>query len=151
MNEFTDQTPTTKQIIKEDDGPSTSSKDVARDQWSNVVRTQIHFNEIIHRTRQLTVTVVAAAFGAAIAAFAAKPAGHLTFEAFNLSVPIAPPLVFLGWIFLLIGFLMDRLYYYKLLLALLQAPTRRGRCWRTIGENIRSSSEANAHSVKGGQ
>jgi hypothetical protein len=74
-------------------------------------------NEIIHRTRQLTVPVVAAAFGAAIAAFAAKPAGHLTFEAFNLSVPIAPPLVFLGWIFLLIGFLMDRLYYYKLLLA----------------------------------
>jgi hypothetical protein len=113
MNEIADQT---SQIIKEDDGLSASAKDIARDQWSNVVRTQIHFNEIIHRTRQLTVTVIAAAFGAAIASFAAKPAGHLTLEAFSVNVPIATPLVILGLIFLAVGFLMDRSYYYKLLL-----------------------------------
>jgi hypothetical protein len=65
----------------------------------------------------LTVTVVAAAFGAALASFAAKTAGHFTIEAFSVSIPIAVPLVLLGLIFLAIGFLMDRFYYYKLLLA----------------------------------
>jgi hypothetical protein len=68
MTAFSDQTPTNSQTMKEDDGLSASSKDIARDQWTNFVRTQIHLNEVIHRTRQLTVTVVAAAFGVAFLA-----------------------------------------------------------------------------------
>jgi hypothetical protein len=116
MAEFPDQTANSL-TMKDDDGLSASSKDVARDQWSSVVRTQIHFNEIIHRTRQLTMTAVAAAFGAAFASFATKTPTNLTIEAFQLSVPSATLLVVLGWTFLLIGYLMDRVYYYKLLLS----------------------------------
>jgi len=63
------------------------------------------------------MTAVAAAFGAAFASFATKSPTHLTIEAFQLSVPSAILLIFLGWTFLLIGYLMDRMYYYKLLLS----------------------------------
>jgi len=117
MAEVPDQTTANSETMKQnDDGLSASSKDVARDQWSSVVRTQTRFNEIIHRTRQLTMTAVAAAFGAAFASFATKSA-NLTIEAFQLTVPSATLLVVLGWTFLLIGYLMDRLYYYPLLLS----------------------------------
>jgi hypothetical protein len=93
MAEVPDQTTANSETMKQnDDGLSASSKDVARDQWSSVVRTQTRFNEIIHRTRQLTMTAVAAAFGAAFASFATKSA-NLTIEAFQLTVPSATLLV----------------------------------------------------------
>lgn len=49
-----------------------SRYDVAKDQWSSVIRVQIHFNEAIQRTRQLTATAVVAAYGATLAYFVAN-------------------------------------------------------------------------------
>jgi hypothetical protein len=45
--------------LKRDDSDG-ALRVIARDPWSDVIRTQIHFNEIIHRTRQLTATIVIA-------------------------------------------------------------------------------------------
>jgi hypothetical protein len=97
------------------DEPSAKA-DLAKDQWGNVIRAQIHFNEMIQRARQLTGTVAIATFGSASAFFATHPTTLVDLKVARLPpVHITTPLIALGLVFLLIGFLTDRLYYYRLL------------------------------------
>jgi hypothetical protein len=101
--------------VDEGSGHTLSKEDAAQEQWSDIVRTQIHFNEIVYRLRQSTATVVLAAFGAAIAGFVTKPNAHVLIGGW--SVQLSTPIVVVGLFFLLVGFVLDRFYYYKLLIA----------------------------------
>jgi hypothetical protein len=112
-------------MIDDDDssaarGSTELAKDVARAQWSDVNRTIIHFNEIIHRTRQLTATVVLASFGAALASFTAKPSLRVHLAACLPDMHVATPIILLGMLSLGVGFALDRRYYTRLLLGSVQ-------------------------------
>jgi hypothetical protein len=100
-----------------DDRNSAARYDVAKDQWGNVLRVQIHFNEAIHRTRQLTATAVLAAYGGALAYFASNSFKFLVIPCAGISVHFSTPLVILAWIFLFVGYMLDRHYYYRMLIA----------------------------------
>lgn len=95
--------------------PSGSRYDVAKDQWGNVIRVQIHFNEAIHRTRQLTATAVLLIYGAALAYFASNSFKFLVVPWWGISIHFATPLVLLAFIFIIIGYILDRHYYFKML------------------------------------
>jgi hypothetical protein len=92
-------------------------KETARAQWVEINRTLTHFNEIIHRTRQLTATVVLAAFGAALAAFSAQPTFKIPLVSWLPPLHVATVIIMLGLILLAVGYAIDRGYYFKLLLA----------------------------------
>lgn len=96
----------------------TAKSDMAKDQWGNVIRVQIHFNELISRTRQLTATVVLATYGSAVAFFSAHP--HTMWNIGTKCIKmvhVSTPVVILGMLFLAVGFFTDRLYYFRLLIA----------------------------------
>src|SRR3712207_1436446 len=104
----------------EDTGGSAARYDVAKDQWGSVIRAQIHFNEAIQRTRQLTATIVLATFGASAAFFATHP--HTLVVGF-LGLPpvhVTTPVIILGLLFLGVGYLTDHRYYYRMLVAAVQ-------------------------------
>ena len=63
---------------------------IALEQWTILIQTQIHFNDMILRTRSLVVTVVLAAYGAAAACFTQVPDKYIatTFGFFHVSVAI---------------------------------------------------------------
>ncbi|WP_150129694.1 hypothetical protein [Bosea sp. RAC05] len=90
---------------------------MAKEQWGNVLRVQIHFNEAIHRTRQLTATAVLAAYGAALAYFASNTFKFLVVPSTGITMHFATPLVILAWIFLFVGYMIDRHYYFRMLVA----------------------------------
>ncbi|CAN7340792.1 hypothetical protein [Bosea sp. LjRoot237] len=98
-----------------------SRYDVAKDQWSSVIRVQIHFNEAIQRTRQLTATAVVAAYGATLAYFVANSSRLLFVPWIRMEVHIASPLIILAFVFLLVGYILDRFYYFRMLMAAVKA------------------------------
>lgn len=100
-----------------EDRDSAARFDIAKDQWGNVIRVQIHFNEAIHRTRQLTATAVLAAYGGALAYFASNSFKFLLIPYTGIVVHFATPLVFFAWCFLFVGYILDRHYYYRMLIA----------------------------------
>jgi hypothetical protein len=99
-------------------------RETARSQWLEVNRTLTHFNDIIHRTRQLTATVVLAAYGAALASFNARP--ELKVELASCIPPLhaASVIVFLGIIALAVGCAIDRGYYFRLLISAVELAER---------------------------
>jgi hypothetical protein len=101
------------------DGGFAAKYEVPKDQWGNIIRVQIHFNELIHRTRQLTATVVLATYGASAAFFASHP--KAMWELGIIQVHITTPLIILGFAFILVGLFTDRGYYFDLLLASVKA------------------------------
>ncbi len=91
-----------------------TSKDPLIQQWKTVVDAQMHFNDMILRTRALGITVVIGVYGAA-AALANRPpqaAVAVTGKLPNVSSMI----IFLGLALLVSIFLLDYCYYYRLLL-----------------------------------
>lgn len=99
------------------DANSASRFDIAKDQWGNVIRVQIHFNEAIQRTRQLTATAVLATYGASLAYFSSKTFNFLVVPYTGVAVHFATPLVVLAWVFLFVGYMLDRHYYFRMLVA----------------------------------
>ena len=84
-------------------------------QWQTIIHTQMHFNDMILRTRAIGASVVLAAYGAAALAVAQYPARefYLLSTHFHVSV-----LVIIITLFILLSvFFLDYLYYYKLLLS----------------------------------
>lgn len=97
---------------------STSANEEAKaalEQWKVLIQTQIHFNDMILRTRSLVVTVVLAAYGAAAASFAQLPDKYVvtTFGFFHVSVAITSFAICL----LIAFFALDYFYYHKLLMS----------------------------------
>ncbi|MCJ2018632.1 hypothetical protein MKK84_14495 [Methylobacterium sp. E-065] len=103
------------------DDTMTAKNDVAKDQWANVIRVQIHFNELIQRVRQLTSTLTIAAFGSAAAFFGSHPHTAINVDTHvKFSMHVSTLLIIAGFMFLFVGYLTDRQYYFKLLLASVQ-------------------------------
>ena len=101
-----------------DNAVKSSSKEPLIQQWKTVVDAQMHFNDMILRTRALGITVVIGVYGAA-AALASRPpqaAVAITGKLTNVSSMI----ICLGLALLVSIFLLDYCYYYKLLLGVVE-------------------------------
>ena len=104
-------------VVHFPDPDLTAKADMAKDQWANIIRVQIHFNELIHRTRQVTATVVLATYGSAAAFFASHPTAMWNIKSLGASFHVVSPIILLGILFLLVGWATDRKYYFKLLIS----------------------------------
>ena len=71
----------------------------------------------IHRTRQVTATVVLATYGSAAAFFASHPTAMWSIRSLGASLHVVSPIILLGILFLLVGWATDRKYYFKLLIS----------------------------------
>lgn len=96
-------------------GAEATDQKNAIEQWKVLIQTQIHFNDMILRTRSLVVTVVLAAYGAAAASFAQLPEKYVvtSFGFFHVSVAIT----FFAICLLVAFFALDYFYYHRLLMS----------------------------------
>lgn len=84
------------------------------EQWKTTMSAQMHFNDMLMRTRSLAATVVIGVFGAAAALVGQYPTRHIIVCCW--SVHISAVVIVFGLVLLLCVFLLDYLYYYRLLL-----------------------------------
>jgi hypothetical protein len=84
------------------------------DQWKTIVGIQMHFNDMIIRMRTLGVTVVVAVYGAAAASIGQYPKQYISIFGKELHISIIG--VLLGLLLLISVFIIDRFYYYELLI-----------------------------------
>jgi hypothetical protein len=84
------------------------------EQWKTIIAVQMHFNDMIIRTRTLGVTVVVAVYGAAAASIGQYPKQYIEVlgNAFHISILG----ILLGILLLASVFIIDKFYYYKLLI-----------------------------------
>lgn len=97
---------------------ATAENDRIVAQWQTIITTQMHFNDMILRTRAIGSSVVLAAYGAAAVAIAQYPNEYLSLSGELIHVSA---FVLFFALSLLIGiFLMDVTYYYRLLLGVVE-------------------------------
>lgn len=84
-------------------------------QWQTIISTQMHFNDMILRTRAIGASAVLAVYGYAASVLIKDPTDY-EFILDNF-VPTAAIVVIFGLVLLLAIFFVDFVYYYKLLLA----------------------------------
>ena len=85
------------------------------EQWKTIIGVQMHFNDMIIRTRTLGVTVVVAVYGAAAASIGQFPRQFIIVCGKEFHISILG--VLLGLLLLTSVFIIDKFYYYKLLIA----------------------------------
>jgi len=95
--------------------------DSAIAQWQTVVSMQMHFNDMILRTRAIGSSVVLAAYGAAAVSIGNYPTQHLVL--FTLQIHVSAIIIVVALSLLLSIYLMDVTYYYKLLLKVVDIGT----------------------------
>src|SRR5215470_7344913 len=83
--------------------------------WRAVVDTQMHFNDMLMRTRSIGLSMVIAVYGAAIVSAGQFPNSTVTFAGHRLHVGVG--IFAVGMLLLVSLFLLDRCYYYRMLLA----------------------------------
>lgn len=93
---------------------STAEYDQVVTQWQIIISTQMHFNDIILRTRSIGSSVVLAAYGAAALTLGKYPNEYLLI--FNQLIHISVIIIFFALLLLFSIFLLDVTYYYRLLL-----------------------------------
>jgi hypothetical protein len=96
-------------------GQQPTDKASLLEQWKTAVNAQMHFNDMLMRTRSLAATVVIGVFGAAAALVGQYPTRIITVCC--RSVHISVVVIAFGLVLLVCAFLLDYLYYYRLLLA----------------------------------
>ena len=84
-------------------------------EWKTVITTQMHFNDMIMRTRTTGVSVVMGVYGAAALALGQYPEKFLKISKFNFHVSAA--IIIFGILLLASIASLDYLYYYQMLLA----------------------------------
>jgi len=82
-------------------------------EWQTVIRTQMHFNEIIMRARAIMMSAIIAVWGAAAYTLQFTT---LILRVGRMSFHAAAPLILIGIGVLLGVFALDYLYYYKMLI-----------------------------------
>lgn len=95
--------------------PTAPVPQVTLEQWKQIVTVQMHFNDILMRTRTLAITVVLGAYGAAAVTLAQHPQRNVFF--WNSYIHISSFVVGFALLLLLGVALLDFGYYYRLLLA----------------------------------
>ena len=83
--------------------------------WRGVVDTQMHFNDMLMRTRSIGLSMVIAVYGAAIVSAGQFPDSSVTFV--DLRLHVAVGIFAVGMLLLVSLFLLDRFYYFPMLLA----------------------------------
>ncbi|MGO8843399.1 MAG: hypothetical protein ACLQF1_20425 [Methyloceanibacter sp.] len=84
------------------------------DEWKTVIDAQMHFNDMLMRTRSIGSSVVLAAYGAAAVSVAQYPNDRLPLLGYCIHVGVV--VMFFALLLLLSIFLLDYLYYYQLLI-----------------------------------
>ena len=102
------------------DESSLSSKDqvAAVQRWRTVIDTQMHFNDMLMRTRATGVSIVIAVFGAAAVALAQYPDRLITMP--GTTIHIAAAVITFGLMLLATLFVLDYFYFYRMLLAVVR-------------------------------
>ncbi len=95
--------------------PQSESGNMANDIeiWKQAIETQIHFNELIIKMRMTVISIIITVFGAA--GIALKDL-NIYAQIFQHKIHISIVIITIGLIFLIVQFIIDRFYYFKLLL-----------------------------------
>jgi len=81
--------------------------------WKEAVETQMHFNDLLIKMRTTVISIILAVFGGS--AIALRDMNWYA-DIFGQQVRLSALIIALGLIFLFVQFLVDSLYYFKLLL-----------------------------------
>jgi len=102
------------------DESASSSKDqvAAVQRWRTVIDTQMHFNEMLMRTRTAGVSIVITVFGAAAVGLAQYPNRVIMMP--GTTIHIAVVVIIFGLMLLTTLFVLDYFYFYRMLLAVVQ-------------------------------
>lgn len=82
-------------------------------EWNIVIRTQMHFNEMIMKVRTTTVSVVLAVFGAAAYSLQFE---KLLLNVLGVTLHASVPVILVGLATLIGMFVVDYFYYFRMLL-----------------------------------
>lgn len=93
---------------------STTKKDQIVAQWQTVISMQMHFNDMLLRTRAIGSSVVLAAYGAAAISLGQYPTEYLLI--LGQLIHVSAVIIFVALSLLFSIFIMDVAYYYRLLL-----------------------------------
>lgn len=100
--------------IKEEEYKNIKETKIILQEWKIVVKTQIHFNEMIMRARTTGVSVVMAVYGAAALAYGQYP--NRFYSAFGTEFHVSTAIIVFGLLLLISIFFVDYCYYYRLLI-----------------------------------
>lgn len=82
--------------------------------WKVAIDTQMHFNDLLIKMRTTVISIILAVFGAAAIALNEKPTWFI--QCFCWKIHVSAIVLILGLIFLLVQFIIDRCYYFEMLL-----------------------------------
>ena len=102
--------------------------------WRAALDTQMHFNDMLLRTRAAGMSIVIAVFGGAALAVEKFPQHVALFH--GLSVHLAAVVMFFGLLLLLSIFVLDYFYYYRMLLAAVERTEEIEAASQQSGEPI---------------
>ena len=86
--------------------------------WRVVIDTQMHFNDMLMRTRSIGVSVVTGVFGAAAVSLAQYPDHFMTVP--GVTIHVAAIVIVFGLLLLAGMFVLDYFYFYRMLLAVVR-------------------------------
>jgi len=102
--------------------------------WRAALDTQMHFNDMLIRTRAAGMSIVVAVFGGAALAVEKFPQ-HVTLF-FGIDIHLAAVVMFFGLLLLFSLFVLDYFYYYRMLLAAVERSEKLEADSRRPGEPI---------------
>jgi hypothetical protein len=101
------------------EGGSSSKDQVAVVQrWRTVIDTQMHFNDMLMRTRTAGVSIVITVFGAAAVGLAQYPGRLISMP--GATIHVAAIVIIFGLLLLAALFVMDYFYFYRMLIAVVR-------------------------------
>jgi hypothetical protein len=101
-----------------EDGGSSKDQVAAVQRWRTVIDTQMHFNDMLMRTRTAGVSIVITVFGAAAVGLAQYPSRLISMP--GATIHIAAIVIIFGLMLLASLFVMDYFYFYRMLLAVVR-------------------------------
>lgn len=105
--------------------------------WRTLIDTQMHFNDMLLRTRSVGISIVIAVFGAAAVSTAQYPDRLINLPGFT--VHVAAIVILFGLMLLVSVFVLDYFYYYRMLLAVVRRAEEMEAESRLPGEPIEFS------------
>lgn len=89
--------------------------------WKVALKTQMHFNDLLIKTRTTVASIILAIFGAS--AIALKDEVQFRVEIFDFRCHISVIILVIGLCFLIAQFILDYFYYFRLLLGAVKFTT----------------------------
>lgn len=105
--------------------------------WRACIDTQMHFNDMLLRTRAAAMSIVIAVFGGSAVALERFPQNLTLFP--GVGVPMAAIVMFFGLLLLFSVFVLDFFYYYRMLIAVVERTEEVENESRSTGAKIELS------------